>query len=283
MSITADDGNAQEHPDDEQKKAGDTSEVGGNGVGDNNAAKVDDAPHDGNGVGKYQLFPDPSPEEDKVLEESMRQHGVLVPGIKDELGSIIEGHRRDRLAKKLGIHCPFLTKKFKSEQEKYQLALEANQARRRHLNGGQKREVIAKYLKGDPEISDNWLAEILGVSYGTVSEVREGLEATSQIGKLEQHRGKDGKKRPAKRKGKAKAGKAAKQKDKKSADQPGGKQVPDEGPATLPIPGTFDAVAGITPEELAALQTFVTAVGGWERAKSVVEEGYRQWQQNHEG
>jgi len=36
----------------------------------------------------------------------------------------------------------------------------------------------------------------------------------------------------------------------------------------------------VTPEELAAVNTFVTAVGGWERATFIIEKGYEKWQQN---
>lgn len=36
----------------------------------------------------------------------------------------------------------------------------------------------------------------------------------------------------------------------------------------------------VTPDELAAVNTFVTAVGGWERAIYVIEKGYEKWQQN---
>jgi 3-methyladenine DNA glycosylase/8-oxoguanine DNA glycosylase len=36
----------------------------------------------------------------------------------------------------------------------------------------------------------------------------------------------------------------------------------------------------VTPEELAAVNTFVTAVGGWERAIFIIEKGHEKWQQN---
>jgi len=39
----------------------------------------------------------------------------------------------------------------------------------------------------------------------------------------------------------------------------------------------------VTPEELMAVQTFVAAVGGWERAFFVMEEGYKTWKQNQNG
>jgi len=39
----------------------------------------------------------------------------------------------------------------------------------------------------------------------------------------------------------------------------------------------------ITPEELAAVNTYVKAVGGWDRAIYVIEEGHKKWQQNQNG
>jgi hypothetical protein len=36
----------------------------------------------------------------------------------------------------------------------------------------------------------------------------------------------------------------------------------------------------ITPEEVKAVETFVTAVGGWNRAVYLIQKGYQKWQQN---
>lgn len=46
---------------------------------------------------------------------------------------------------------------------------------------------------------------------------------------------------------------------------------------------TKTAQPSITPEELAVVNTFVAAVGGWERAIHVIEEGHKKWQQNQNG
>lgn len=213
------------------------AQAGGTPHGNNESGG---SPAPNGGGSKYQLFPDPSPEEDQVLLTSIRQHGVLNAIIKDEQGNTIEGHRRERIATTLCIPCPSIVHTFTTEQEKYQFALEANQARRHHLTQDQKRQVIAAYLQRDPEISNNWMAEILGVSDTTVKEVRKELEATSQIGKLAKLRGKDGKKRSAKKKparSKPTAGKAANQKDTTTADPANGKQPTDESAAISPTPG----------------------------------------------
>ena len=48
--------------------------------------------------------------------------------------------------------------------------------------------------------SDSWLAKDIGCSDMTVRQVREELEATSQIGKLDVLVGEDGKERPRRQK-----------------------------------------------------------------------------------
>ena len=64
---------------------------------------------------------------------------------------------------------------------------------RRRLNQQQMRDLIAAELKRTPDLSDNWLAQILGTTDKTVAAVREELIATSEIPKLDALRGKDGK------------------------------------------------------------------------------------------
>ena len=50
----------------------------------------------------------------------------------------------------------------------------------------------------DPQIADNNLATIIGISKNTVAKVRSHLEGTCQIDKLTKLRGRDGKERPVK-------------------------------------------------------------------------------------
>jgi hypothetical protein len=52
---------------------------------------------------------------------------------------------------------------------------------------------LAAELKRTPDLSDNWLAQILGTTDKTVAAVRQELIATSEIPKLDALRGKDGK------------------------------------------------------------------------------------------
>jgi hypothetical protein len=146
----------------------------------------------------YNVLPELLPCEFEALKASIADHGVEIPIIVDQHGNIIDGHHRQRACDELGRYCPREVREFASEADKYELALRAN-CQRRQLNRSQKRDLIAVYLRSDPEIADNCLAEIIGgVSKNTVGKVRRQLEATCQIDKFKRLRGRDGKGRPAK-------------------------------------------------------------------------------------
>src|SRR5262249_35114546 len=66
---------------------------------------------------------------------------------------------------------------------------------RRHLNAEQKRELIGKLLKAQPEKSNRQIAKIARADDKTVGTVRAGLEATAEIPQLKKTVGADGKAR----------------------------------------------------------------------------------------
>lgn len=144
----------------------------------------------------YQFLPPLLPDEFEALRSSIAERGVDVPIIVDQDGNIIDGYHRQRACVELGIFCPREVRQFESEADKLELILRLN-CRRRQLNRRQKRSVIEAYLLRDPQIADNFLAQIIGVSKNTVADVRSTLEATCQIDKFEVLRGRDGKQRPA--------------------------------------------------------------------------------------
>ena len=140
----------------------------------------------------YQLLPELPSWEYHALKESIRRHGVLLPVIKDELGKTIDGHHRERACRELGIaDYPIITLHGLTEDQKRDHALLLNLVRRK-VTRRQLREIIAAELRRTPDISSNWLAEILGTSDKTVEAVREHLIGTSEIPKCQTHRGKDG-------------------------------------------------------------------------------------------
>lgn len=143
----------------------------------------------------YQILPPLLPDEFEALKASIAERGVDVPIIVDQEGNVIDGYHRKRACDDLGIFCPREVRHFESETDKLELVLRLN-CGRRQLNRQQKRSVIDAYLLRDPQISDNFLAQITGVSKNTVADVRSTLEATCQIDKFDELRGKDGKMRP---------------------------------------------------------------------------------------
>lgn len=142
------------------------------------------------------IFPPLQPDAYESLKRSIAEIGVQEPVIEDEKGGLIDGRHRRQAAEELGIPCPKIIRLFVSEAEKFELALRLN-CQRRQLNRKQKRSLIEAYLRADPRIADNALADIIGgISKNTVAQVRSQLETTRQIDKLTKTRGKDGKMRP---------------------------------------------------------------------------------------
>jgi len=144
---------------------------------------------------KYQILPDLLPDEYESLKSSIAVRGVDSPIIVDQNGEIIDGFQRQKACDDLGVFCPRQVRRFDSDVERLELAVTAN-CKRRQLNTNGKRTVIANYLKADPAINNNHLAELIGVSRGTVGDVRAELESTCQIQKLTEFRGRDGKTLP---------------------------------------------------------------------------------------
>jgi site-specific DNA-methyltransferase (adenine-specific) len=122
---------------------------------------------------------------------------MQVAVFQDEHGETLDGHQRERAADELGIkNYPITVIPGLTEEEKRHLVYSLN-VKRRHLSRAQVRDLIEKELKRTPDIANNWLGEILGVSDMTVQAVRRHLESTFQIRKLTKLRGKDGKNRVA--------------------------------------------------------------------------------------
>lgn len=138
------------------------------------------------------LLPNLTPDQHEALSVSITEDGILSPIIVDQYGDLIDGFARQAICNNLNIDCPRIVQHFESDEERIRVRLAVNVARRQ-MNSQQKRTVIELYLKYDAAISNNHLGEILGVSENTVKSVREELESTSQIAKLERFRGKDGK------------------------------------------------------------------------------------------
>jgi site-specific DNA-methyltransferase (adenine-specific) len=140
----------------------------------------------------YNFLPPLLEEEFQSLKSSIKETTVEVPIIVDQDDEIIDGFHRQKACDELGVFCPREVRHFESDAQRFEVILNLN-CRRRQLNREQKRKLIEVYLIRDPQIADNFLGELIGVSKNTVSDVRRKLESTCQIDKFMKLRGKDGK------------------------------------------------------------------------------------------
>lgn len=145
---------------------------------------------------QYQIFPALSLDLHEALKASIKRREQEQPIVCDRQGNIVDGWERAMCCQELGIEPRREVRDFEDEAEKFQYVLAVNAHRRPNLNQKQKRAVIDGYLRGDPGVADNCLAQTLVVSKNTVLKVRQRLEASGIIRKIERTRGKDGKLRP---------------------------------------------------------------------------------------
>ncbi len=145
------------------------------------------------------LLPALTPEEYQALKADIHQNGILVPVIRTDDGETIDGHHREKIAAELGItDIPFKTVPVLGDEERRHMAIRLN-ANRRQLTGEQKRQLIREELRRSPDISNNWLAELLSVDDKTVQAVRIEEETAGTIEPVTVFRCKDGKKRKYRR------------------------------------------------------------------------------------
>ena len=128
------------------------------------------------------------------MKASIAANGVEMPVLVDQHKEIIDGKHRRHACEEMGIDCPTIVRHVESELERLQLRLQLN-CSRRQLNREQKQDLIAAYLKTDPQIGNPELGNIVGCDKKTVETVRRRLEATREIPLLKKLRGQDGKKR----------------------------------------------------------------------------------------
>lgn len=144
----------------------------------------------------YQLLPPLTTQEEADLTASIHEHGVMVPVLVDEDGDVIDGHHRQKIADHLGIDYPVEVRAGLTHEQKLDLALRLNIARR-HLTREQKRELIAASLKADPELSDRQHAERTGADHKTVGSQRVELEGRGEIPHAETRTDSTGRTQPA--------------------------------------------------------------------------------------
>jgi hypothetical protein len=151
-----------------------------------------------------ELFPMMTDDELRDLAADIKKHGQKEPIIV--LGDkVLDGRNRLAACKLAGV-TPWIMNI--DEERNYFLAqnnptdyvLSANLFRR-HLNGQQRREVIAKLLKEKPQQPDRQVAAKVGSTNKTVGKVRKELEGREEIPHVEARTDSKGRSQPATRNG----------------------------------------------------------------------------------
>lgn len=128
----------------------------------------------------YQLLPRLSDEEYDALKADIAENGVRVPIDVDENGTILDGHHRAWITADLGIDCPKRVVADLSDEQKRTHAVAVN-VHRRSLSREQRRELIQRSLKADPQLSDRQHAARIGADHKTVGSQRSQLVASGEI------------------------------------------------------------------------------------------------------
>lgn len=150
--------------------------------------------------GRYQVCPPLTDAEQSALRVSIRARGVLVPVVVDERGLIIDGHHRAEIAYALGVDFPREVVSDLTEAEKVALAITLN-ADRRQLDQAQRRALLAKSIKAQPEVSDREHARRVGASDKTAGAVRDEMEGRAEIPHVETRTDSLGRQQPASKPG----------------------------------------------------------------------------------
>jgi ParB-like chromosome segregation protein Spo0J len=148
------------------------------------------------------IFPLMEGEEFDALVEDIKAYG-LREKIDLHQGKIVEGRNRYRALQRLGIDpSADPTKYFRkaiyahtvggeiasheqSNDDRVRAYVISKNIHRRHLTVEQKRELIAKLIKAQPEKSDRQVAAVVKASPTTVGTVRAKMEATGDVSKLD--------------------------------------------------------------------------------------------------
>jgi site-specific DNA-methyltransferase (adenine-specific) len=140
----------------------------------------------------YQVFPDLTPEEFKVLKDDIAERGVQVAVEITPEGDVLDGHQRLRACRELGIrNYPRRIITGLDDQGKRHHAIRAN-CLRRQLTRQQRRDVIADELRRNARQSNRLLAELVGVDKNTVQSVRDQLLACGEIHHTRTREGRNG-------------------------------------------------------------------------------------------
>lgn len=137
------------------------------------------------------MVPELTEAEYAALKAAIRESGrILVAVVVISDGEVIDGKGRLRAAEELKITNFERVVVDGLDAEARRLHRLSLNCVRRQLSSEQKREIVRATLRATPELSNNYLGEMTGVTDKTVARVREELEATSEISEVDRHAGK---------------------------------------------------------------------------------------------
>jgi hypothetical protein len=151
------------------------------------------------------IFPLMEGEEFDALVADIKANGLREKIVLYE-GMILDGRNRYRAALQAGLikldhdrrHCPIAYYADKHFDDPAAYVISAN-IHCRHLTAEQKRELIAKLIKAQPEKSDRQIAGAAKASPTTVGTVRAKMEAAGDVSKLDTRTDSRGREQPANR------------------------------------------------------------------------------------
>jgi hypothetical protein len=163
-----------------------------------------------------ELFPLMSPDELRELGENIRKNGLQIPIVAcsgngstslvdgrnrldgmDDVGILrIAGRRTLEYRNPTGEWVRVPSTSLPEDTDPYAFVFSANLARR-HLSAEQKRDIIAKLLKSNPEKSDRRIAEIAKDDHKKVGRVRADLEARGALPHVETRADSKGRQQPS--------------------------------------------------------------------------------------
>jgi len=127
-----------------------------------------------------------------AMKEDLQHHGLLTPIVVDEQGNIIDGRERAPLCDELKIDWKATAKVVKvSPEQAAAMRLRLNLLHRKKLPTREQRQAYVEVMiKGEPELSDSYIASLCGYSAMQVGRIRSSL---GTAGAAAQRKGKDGK------------------------------------------------------------------------------------------
>jgi hypothetical protein len=198
-----------------------------------------------------ELFPPIPPDELRELGEDIRRNGLLQPVTLWRTNSgylLLDGRNRLDAMEAVGLEV-IIDQAAASFEKKFAECVKATyiappldplawvvsqNLRRRHLTAAQKRELIAKVLKAQPEKSDLAISRVTQSSDKTVTKVRTELERRSEIPNVKSKIDSKGRRQPSSKKKRRDADDFRREMRAKRAAEKA-KQEP-AAPATTPAP-----------------------------------------------